>query len=1056
VTLFTVHSIEENAQAQADYMPGGKLWRGKNILDSKIRELLRGFGTGAKRQEEALDAFWTEIFIGTTDEYIADFERAVGIPDDCFDGGGTLEERRLNVIVKLTSIGITTREDFEELAVVLGFDDVNVLPGLAGGDDVILNGNFVGDFDWDTGLGWDISGGSANKTPGAVSSLSQDVTILTDEYVFLRYEIKNITAGTVTPKIGSISGTPQSTNGSFEEFINVETAGIETFPLSFPHLFGRFSFSTTFEFESDAAFDGSIDNVSLNESILPIQTGRFTLVVEFPAEGNIQFFPLSFPHIFGNRVFSILSCLYEKLKPSYCGLLIKNVFAPTVESYLFGWGDNASGQLGIDSLDPTAVPLEVLPSLNWVSVSASALTTYAIKNNQTIWAWGDNTFGQLGNGTFDDEQIPIQMGSFIDWIFVESGASHMLSIKEDGTLWGVGRNTEGELGFPSNDSLNRSFQEQVGTDTDWAAAAGGAEFSFALKADGTLYSTGSNGSGQLGQGNTTPLVTFTQETTTATDWAFVATGLDFTIAIKTDGTLYACGNNSDGQLGDGTATGTVLTLTQETLGNSTWSAASAGQDFMVALRTDGTLWSTGANGSGQLGQGDTTPLSTLTQIVGASNWVAVSCGEDHVLALNSDDELFSWGNNDDGQLGNGSTGIDVLSPVQISSLGVWRIAGAGTKYSMAISEFNISPAPVLPGELFSAGLNNNGQLGTGDTVTPSEIFIQESSSDTTWIDIGTGTNTNMAVKEDGTLWGTGVNADGEIGLGNNDTPQLDYVQEVLGDTDWLFVDMGADNSIALKTDGTLWATGLNDDGQLGQGNTTPLNTFTQIGVDTDWAVVAVPGGGDHVLAIKTNGRLYGWGNNVDDQLGLGTGPTDEESPVVIETDLWSSIGPSRNSSRGIQVDGTLWVWGRNSFLQLGLGATGGGDVTVPTQVGLDTDWVKVTGGTGNSIALKSDGTIWVCGSDAFGQLGLGAGQTDEDEFVQMGVDTDWSDINANEDSVYALKTDGTLWAWGDNANGKLGLNDDTQRDSPDQVGSDTNHVAISLGNTFGTIIKLEV
>jgi len=1052
VTLFTVHSIEENAQAQADYMPGGKLWRGKNILDSKIRELLRGFGTGAKRQEEALDAFWEEIFIGTTEEYIGDFERAVGIPDDCFDGGGTLEERRLNVIVKLTSIGITTREDFEELAAVLGFDDVNVLPGLAGGDDVILNGNFVGDFDWDTGLGWDISGGSANKTPGAVSSLSQDVTILTDEYVFLRYEIKNITAGTITPKIGSISGTPQSTNGLFEEFINVETSGIKTFPLAFPHFFGRFSFSTTFEFESDAAFDGSIDNVSLNESILPIQTGRFTLVVEFPAEGNIQFFPLSFPHIFGNSVFEILACLYEKLKPSNCELLLKNVFDPVIDSYLFGWGDNASGQLGIDSLDPSTIPLEVLPSLNWASASASALTTYAIKNNRTIWAWGDNTFGQLGNNTFDDEQIPIQMGNFLDWVFIGAGASHMLSIKEDGTLWGVGRNTEGELGFPSNDSLNRSFQEQVGTDTDWVAAAGGAEFSFALKADGTLYSTGSNGSGQLGQGNTTPLVTFTQETTTATDWAFVATGLDFTIAIKTDGTLYACGNNSDGQLGDGTTGGTVLTLIQETLGNSTWVAASAGQDFMVALRTDGTLWSTGANVSGQLGQGNTTPLSTLTQIVGASNWVAVSCGEDHVLALNSDDELFSWGNNDDGQLGNGDTGTDVLSPVEISTSGVWRVIGAGTKYSMAIGDINI-PAPLPLGELFSAGFNSLGQLGTGNQVA-SEVFIQESSSDVTWVSITSAENANLGIKEDGTLWGAGQNFNGNLGLGNNDVIQEDYIQEVLSDTDWIFVTAGSQHSIALKTDGTLWSTGLNSNGQLGQGDTDPLNTFTQIESDTDWAVVAASADSTHSLAIKTNGRLYAWGNNNHDQLGLGTGPTDEESPVVVGTDLWSSIGPSQFSSRGIQTDGTLWVWGQNNQLQLGLGATGGGDVTVPTQVGVDVDWVKVAGGTTNSIALKSDGTIWVCGDDSFGQLGLGAGTTDEDEFVQMGSDMDWSDISANENTVYALKTDGTLWGWGENDQGQLGLNDDVQRDIPTQVGSDTDHIAISMGASFGAILKL--
>jgi len=119
--LFKSHTVEEHAQSHADYMPEGKLWRGKNIVDSKLRDLLRGFGASSKRQEEALSAFWDEVFINTTESFISDFERALGIPDDCFGIADTLAGRQRNCLLKMVSLYVVTEQDFIDLAAELGF-----------------------------------------------------------------------------------------------------------------------------------------------------------------------------------------------------------------------------------------------------------------------------------------------------------------------------------------------------------------------------------------------------------------------------------------------------------------------------------------------------------------------------------------------------------------------------------------------------------------------------------------------------------------------------------------------------------------------------------------------------------------------------------------------------------------------------------------------------------------------------------------------------------------------------------------------------------------------
>ena len=351
----------------------------------------------------------------------------------------------------------------------------------------------------------------------------------------------------------------------------------------------------------------------------------------------------------------------------------------------------------------------------------------------------------------------------------------------------------------------------------------------------------------------------------------------------------------------------------------------------------------------------------------------------------------------------------------------------------------------LPNTLWSWGENGSGQLGL-DNITDISSPVQVGALNN-WSQISGGGAHSLAVKTDGTLWAWGRNTDGQLGLGhisNRSSPV-----QVGSLTDWSQVVGGYTHSLSIKTDGTLWSWGLNNKGQLGLGNITHRSSPVQVGALTDWSQVA--GGYEHSLALKTNSTLWAWGENQSGQLGLGD-TTDRSSPVQVGalTD-WSKIAGDGSSTTGfslaVKTDGTLWSWGVNTFGQLGLGNTTGR--LSPVQVGALTDWSKIDVSTTHSLALKTDGTLWAWGRNVNGQLGLGD-TTNISSPVQVGLLTDWLYIAASgsETSSFslAIKTDGTLWAWGDNTSGKLGLGDIIDYSSPVQVGNLTDWSKIAAGD----------
>jgi alpha-tubulin suppressor-like RCC1 family protein len=286
-----------------------------------------------------------------------------------------------------------------------------------------------------------------------------------------------------------------------------------------------------------------------------------------------------------------------------------------------------------------------------------------------LYAWGDNANGQLGLNDTVKRSSPVQVGALTTWAQLAIGSTHTIATKVDGTLWSWGSSNQGQLGL--NDTVNRSSPVQVGALTTWYQVASGSAFTLATKTDGTLWAWGYNGNGQLGLGDAGALTKRSSpvQVGALTTWYQVAAGSAFTLATKTDGTLWSWGNNSNGQLGQNNTTYHSSPVQIGALTN--WSRISAGAGkFCLAIKTDGTLWSWGYNDFGTLGQNDTVNRSSPVQVGSLTNWYQVAAGNNHCIATKADGTLWSWGVGGNGQLGLGNTTYR-SSPVQVGALTTW-------------------------------------------------------------------------------------------------------------------------------------------------------------------------------------------------------------------------------------------------------------------------------------------------------------------------------------------------------------------------------------------------
>jgi len=267
---------------------------------------------------------------------------------------------------------------------------------------------------------------------------------------------------------------------------------------------------------------------------------------------------------------------------------------------LWGWGRNNFGQLGlgVESQEIFDSPVQIGTNSDWISVSAGSFHVLALRADGTIWSWGRNNWGQIGDGTSGTlVPEPQQIGTDSEWTQIVAGGDSSFAIRDDGSLWSWGSNQFGQRGRIGNGWL----PGLIGTNEVWETVTAGNTHVSAIQDDGSLWSWGSNTFGELGNG-TNINQSFPELINYDNDWQYVTAGTDFTIALKTDGTLWGWGRNNFGQLGNGTFTDSNVPVA---ITGDDWQYVAAGHGHVMALKANGSVWTFGLNHNGQLGNDST-------------------------------------------------------------------------------------------------------------------------------------------------------------------------------------------------------------------------------------------------------------------------------------------------------------------------------------------------------------------------------------------------------------------------------------------------------------------
>jgi alpha-tubulin suppressor-like RCC1 family protein len=634
-----------------------------------------------------------------------------------------------------------------------------------------------------------------------------------------------------------------------------------------------------------------------------------------------------------------------------------------------------------------SLPLQVAGMTGAVDVAVADYRMYALKSDGTVWSWGliVSDIDPYNGATW--AATAVQVTGLNDVVAISSHTNHAVALKRDGTVWSWGKNDWGwwsdQWGKLGNNLKGHSATpvqvvgpKGIGYLTGITAVVTGSNQSLALRNDGTVWAWGNNDYGQLGNGdtyNSSPVPTQVAGLTASTLLApssLSATVVSGSVTLVWSAVTGAKSYNvyrSTTRVGPGTLLGNTASINY-----SDTSALSGTTYYYYVTAVAGTLESIPSNKVAALA-GTVTGGGTTTSIL-----KSVGGGFYHSAAVGTDGSLWTWGSNNFGELGKGTTS-DASTPAKLTSIsGVSAVTG-GNDHTVVLKS---------DGTVWAWGYNYHGELGngtkTGNTAnsTPGQVLTAAATPLTGITAVRGGFWHNLALKSDGTVWAWGNNDWGQLGNGSA-TPSyggVAYAAQVTGLSNVVAIAAGHWHSVAVKSDGSVWTWGLNSiswdanrNGQLGDGTTTtrltPVRVLGVGGVGYLSGVAKVAAGAAFTLALKSDGTVYGWGTNLEGELGNGN-KTTSLTPVQAGVSNITDLAAGYWLSLALKSDGTVWAWGQNDMGQLGNGTTQAlTGISTPAAVSGLSSVTAIHAGASFGVALKSDGTVWAWGENASGQLG---------------------------------------------------------------------------------------
>jgi len=673
------------------------------------------------------------------------------------------------------------------------------------------------------------------------------------------------------------------------------------------------------------------------------------------------------------------------------------------------WGYNASGQLGDGSTRTKAVPVSVSGlSSGIAAVTAGGYHTCAVTTGGSVKCWGDNYSGQLGIGSTDYPRItPVDVSGLSSGVTaIAAGEYHTCALTTAGGVKCWGANSAGQLGNGANEYARNTPVDVSGLSSDVIAIAAGGGHTCALTAAGGVKCWGNNSNGQLGDGTTSGAKNMPVDVSgLSSGVTAIVVGGQHTCALTLAGSVKCWGANNYNQLGDGTAGGTKNTPVDVSGLSSGIAAIAAGVRHTCVLTTSGSVKCWGANNYGQLGNGVAgSSKNTPVNVSGLDSAVAgVSAGGYHTCTLIIGGGVSCWGDNVYSQLGDGVVSVPGL-PLDTSGLtsGMAAVV-AGGYHSCALT---------MEGSVKCWGWNSSGQLGDG-TFDNKNIPVDVNGL-TGAVTVVTGGNHTCALTVEGGVTCWGANNAGQLGDGTTGNPKNMAVPVSGLSSGVTAIATGLNHTCAVTTIGGVKCWGANHAGQLGDGTADGKAAPVDVsGLRS--GVAAIVAGGTHTCALTMAGAVKCWGANSAGQLGDGTTSSSKNTPVDVSSlknDV-AAIAAGSAHTCALTIGGGAKCWGDNDeYGQLGSGSTDV-DQNRPVDVnGLSSGVVAITSGNFPTCALTAGGRSMCWGNNEDGQLGDGTMNSRSTAKYVTRLNSGVTAISAGGYHTCALSTGGVkCWGW---------------------------------------------